>query len=189
MKIGLPVIVAIAGILGAALGVGGRIALSPGAESPPASVKDPGDAKSDAAAAQVSPHQSAAADEKGHRGAEKHDKSHKEQHVQAGSYFKFSRQFVAPVVRDGGPEALIVLDVVLELSPESAEAYYSIEPKLRDAVLRALLTQSGKGELKGMLSDPALLEATREAILTNVQGIIGDNARSILLLDVAYQPF
>lgn len=107
----------------------------------------------------------------------------------APSFFKFSRQFVAPVIRDSGPQALMILDVMIELSPEDDEGLYANEPKLRDAVLRALLAQSGKGELQAMLTDPALLESTRAAVLQNVREVIGDRAQAILLLDVAYQPF
>ncbi len=104
-------------------------------------------------------------------------------------YFKFSRQFVAPIVSSGEPKAMMILDVMIELSPEADDAIYADEPKLRDAVLKALLAQSANGELPDMLSDPELLESTRRAVLQNVREVIGEEARSVLLMDVGYQPF
>jgi len=105
------------------------------------------------------------------------------------SFFKFSRQFVAPVVRDGRPEAMVILDVVLELSPTASEGFFSNEPLLRDAVLRALLTVSGRGDLTVMREDKNLFEELRAAILQNVKEVVGDDVRAVLLMDVAYQPF
>jgi len=105
------------------------------------------------------------------------------------AYFKFTRQFVVPVVLNGEPKAMMIMDVVVEMAPGADEGLYSREPKLRDAVLRALLAQSGNGELPLMLSNPELLEATRGAILHNIQEVIGDEALAVLLMDIAYQPF
>ncbi|MFN0024054.1 MAG: hypothetical protein ACKVS5_09145 [Parvularculaceae bacterium] len=107
----------------------------------------------------------------------------------SSSYFKFSRQFVAPVVIDGSPKAMIILDVVVELAPGAETTLYADEPKLRDAVLRALLTQSSNGALASMLQEPALLETTRAAIFKNIHALVGDDAVSVLLMDVGYQPF
>lgn len=105
------------------------------------------------------------------------------------AYYKFSRQFVVPIVVDGRPQAMMVLDVVIALSKEADGGEYSDEPRLRDAVLRALLAQAGAGELQGMLSEPQQLERTRAAILAQVRNVMGENAQSALLMDVAYQPF
>jgi hypothetical protein len=187
MKLGLPFIVVIAAIVGAGAGAGVRIALpqsAPGLNSDSAADNEEPSAPEAVEQKRGGTPNHPETDEKKKSG----DGKHKQQAV-AGAYFKFSRQFVAPVVRDGAPAAMIVLDVMLEMSPDAAAGNYANEPKLRDAVLRALLTQSANGELKGMLSDPSLLEATREAILKNVQEVIGDQALAVLLLDVAYQPF
>ena len=188
-KLGLPIVVAVWAVLGAAAGAGFRLVLPPSGPAPKSALVNTGDNESGSAPAQTNSDQAAAREKQKRSNDIRKDGSDNKLPAESGSYFKFSRQFVAPVIGDGGPEAMIVLDVVLELSPNSADSHYSIEPKLRDAVLRALLSQSGKGELKGMLSDPSSLEATRQAIFANVRDIIGDNARSVLLLDVAYQPF
>jgi flagellar protein FliL len=187
-KLKLPIIIALSAVVGGGAGAGLRLAVP----------SDKGDSLSGG------PHGEASAPNSG--GAE-HAKSPKRSSKEnlprkdpdgekkgakaeeAATFFKFSRQFVAPVVRDGKPEAMIVLDVVIEMSPEVSDSLYSSEPRLRDAVLRALLAQSGSGELQGMLNDPAMLEATRDAVLKSVQEVVGENARAVLVMDVAYQPF
>ncbi len=184
MKVGFPVTLAVAGALGAVTGVGIRVASAPLNSSDIL-----GQAELEPKATNANLRLAEAPNQEETKKVKKRKEADKKEKAESVSYFKFSRQFVAPIVRDGAPEAMIVLDVVLELSPESAESHYAIEPKLRDAVLRALLAQSGKGDLKRMLSDPSLLEETREAILAGVREIIADDAQAVLLMDVAYQPF
>ncbi len=105
------------------------------------------------------------------------------------AYFKFGRQFVAPIVEDGRPKAMLILDVIIELSPGSGDSVYADEPRLRDAVLRALLAQGANGDLAAIFSEPSLLEAARAAVLKEVRGVIGNDAKSILLMDLGYQPY
>ncbi len=172
-------IVGAATLVGAASGAGLKfVAPMPAAKSQ-ALVADP---------ATGEPREDAARETKPVKRGKKND--HKDKAAPASSnYFKFSRQFVAPVVIDGLPKAMIILDVVIELAPGAETTLYDDEPKLRDAVLRALLTQSSNGALAAMLQQPALLETTRAAILENIRAVAGDDALSVLLMDVGYQPF
>lgn len=178
----MPVIIAAAALVGAGGGAGVRM-LAKGDPAPQAHDETPpaqnNDHSGEDAAAPTIPREN-----KGKSGGAKHAKS-----AEPAAYFKFSRQFVAPIVNDAEPAALMILDVMIELSPESGESIYADEPKLRDAVLKALLAQSANGDLRSMLTSPDRLEATREAILENVRTIIGDDAKAILLMDVGYQPF
>lgn len=178
----MPVIIAAAALVGAGGGAGARL-LANGDPAPPAHDQTPPAHKKvesdEGAAAPAIP-----ADNKGKRTDAKHSKN-----AEPAAYFKFSRQFVAPIVNDAEPAALMILDVMIELSPGSGESIYADEPKLRDAVLKALLAQSANGDLRSMLTSPDRLEATRDAILANVRTIIGDDAKAILLMDVGYQPF
>ena len=187
MKLGLPVIVVIGAVVGAGAGAGVRFALAQGA--PDAASEFAAEKEQHSAPEAVERKKGEASSQTKKDGKKKSGDSEHKQQSAAGAYFKFSRQFVAPVVREGAPAAMIVLDVMLEMSPDAAAGNYANEPKLRDAVLRALLAQSANGELRCMLSDPSQLEATREAILTSVQEVIGDQVQAVLLLDVAYQPF
>ncbi len=179
MKIKHLLIVGVATLLGAGSGAALKIVapMAPGKSNPVGDEHAPDELDKDAAP-KLKPIESA-----------KKTKSKSKTAQPSAAYFKFSRQFVAPVVSDGAPEAMIILDVVIELAPGAESTFYADEPKLRDAVLRALLTQSSNGALAAMLQQPALLETTRAAILENIRAVAGDEALSVLLMDVAYQPF
>lgn len=107
----------------------------------------------------------------------------------APTYMKFSRQFVAPVMRNGVPAAMMILDVNVEMDPALSESAYAKEPRLRDAVLRVLLRLSSDGSLGDLFSDPDVLEEARSQILNEVRGVIGDGAQAILIMDVGYQTY
>lgn len=112
---------------------------------------------------------------------------HGEAKPEAAAYMKFSRQFVAPIVIGGEPEAMMILDVNIEIDPGLGDSIYAEEPKLRDAVLRVLLRQGSDGSLGSIFADPAVLEETRAQILEEARAIIGEGARSVLIMDVGYQ--
>ncbi len=193
----LPIVAAAAALVGAVVGIGTGVGMRflTQAAPPPGEIATAGAPHAATEKERVAKSSAKAPDKK------KKAKDHaamdetlnsSDQHGSSGpapNYFKFSRQFVAPIVTDGEPRAMMVLDVVIELSPEADEGLYASEPSMRDAVLRALLAQSGEGELQSMLANPELLESTRAAILENVRDVVGDEARSVLLMDVAYQPF
>ena len=105
----------------------------------------------------------------------------------AAVYMKFSRQFVTPIVAEGRPTAMMILDVNIEIDPSLADTIYAEEPRLRDGVLKALLRQSGAGRLGSIFADPAVLEETRREILEELRAIVGDGAKSVLIMDVGYQ--
>lgn len=104
-------------------------------------------------------------------------------------YMKFSRQFVTPIVKAGRPTAMMILDVNIELDPSISDVAYSEEPKLRDAVLRVLLRQAGEGRLSEIFQDSTVLEETRAQLLIELRKLIGDEVRSVLIMDVGYQSF
>lgn len=187
MKLKFLVLVAASAVAGVAAAFGLRLALpsDTGAKAQLA----PGSGMENAANHPDAGEEPEAAVNDSSRKRESQGEKGKAKRAQEPSYFKFSRQFVAPIVRDGRPEAMMVLDVVLELSPTAGEELFSNEPLLRDAVLRALLAQSGRGDLRRMLEDQSLLEATRAAILQSVKEVAGEEVRAVLLMDLAYQPF
>jgi hypothetical protein len=198
MKLPPVIIVAVAALAGVGGGAGLRAYTGPG-EKPEASAAPGGESAEEHAGESAEKIADATPKKEAHATADKHDKEKKKPKKKAddkhgekpgnAAYFKFSRQFVAPIVKDGEPKAMMILDVMIELSPEADEAIYADEPKLRDAVLKALLAQSASGALPEMLTDPALLETTRSAVLANVREVIGEDARAVLLMDVGYQPF
>jgi hypothetical protein len=177
MKLNLTILMAIGGVLlGAGAGVGARLFL--GQTPTPEEVAG----ASDHAAAQKDAH----ADEPKKKGGK--SKGHGEEKKEEKHYFKFSRQFVVPVLVNGSPGATMVLDVLIEMKP-GFEDLYSDEPTLRDAVLRALLRKTSEGALGRIFAEPELMEALRAEILAEVDQATDGAAQSILVLDIGYQAY
>lgn len=103
------------------------------------------------------------------------------------AYMKFSRQFVAPVINNGAPIGMMILDVNIEIDPSIGQSAYAEEPRLRDAVMAVLLRQGAKGRLRDIFSDPAVLDETKAEILAASRPILGNGARSVLIMDIGYQ--
>ncbi|MEO0398786.1 MAG: hypothetical protein AAF224_05110 [Pseudomonadota bacterium] len=107
--------------------------------------------------------------------------------VDGVGYFKFSRQFVVPIIGEGGVGSLVILDLNLEMSREAAEAFYFREPKFRDALMQELLDLANQGRFQGRLTDRRNLDAIRVNLLAAVQDIAGDAVKEVLILDIMRQ--
>jgi len=105
----------------------------------------------------------------------------------AAAFLKFSRQFITPVISGGEPVGMMVLDVNIELDPSISQSAYGQEPRLRDAVMGILLRQSANGKLRELFRDPTILDETKADILAASRAVLGDGARSVLILDIGYQ--
>lgn len=187
MKLNLTIILAGAGlVLGGGAGVGARMFLAPAQgshEAPEAADADQAsepaaDHAAEPAAAHAEAPKKKGGKSKGHGGEKKEEKH----------YFKFSRQFVVPVLVNGSPSATMVLDVLIEMKP-GFEDLYSDEPALRDAVLRALLRKTAEGALARIFAEPAMMEALRAEILAEVDRATHGAAQSILVIDIGYQSY
>lgn len=105
------------------------------------------------------------------------------------AYLKFSRQFYTPIVVSGRPVGLMIMDVIIELDPSFGNSGYPEEPIVRDAIVRVLLKEAGEGRLAKIFADSTALEATRAELLRETRAIIGEGARSVLIVDVGYQSY
>ncbi|NOX93995.1 MAG: flagellar basal body-associated FliL family protein [Alphaproteobacteria bacterium] len=103
------------------------------------------------------------------------------------SYMKFSRQFIVPVIRHNGVGSLVALDINLELSASADENVYLQEPKLRDAMLSALLRLSNEGAFNAKLLQPENMEEIRDSLFTSAQSILGEDVTGVLILNMARQ--
>ena len=135
-------------------------------------------------------------DKKGH-GGDDHGKKDKKKgsHAkddghgdgEAYGFLKFGRQFIVPVIENNGTNALMIIDINLEVAPSATEIAYSQEPKLRDALLRALLTASNDGLFSAQLIEGDNLEVIRSRLLKAVRKILDDDVSQVLILSVARQ--
>lgn len=100
---------------------------------------------------------------------------------------KFSRQFVVPVLHDDGQSALVVFDIGIEVPPGASEGLYEFEPRLRDALLSALLKLSNEGIFDNEFFNEGNLSVLRSSLRDAAKSIIGDDAEQILILNIARQ--
>lgn len=133
-----------------------------------------------------------AADDHGEKKKEKkggHGGGHGKEDATDTVYMKFGRQFVVPIVENGRPRAMMIMDINIEVSNELGETVYAYEPRLRDALLSHLIMRAGEGDLPQMLEDTERMEETKAELLVIARGIIGDGALEVLLQDVGIQNY
>ncbi len=172
----LPIIVILVGaIIG---GGGGYFAKTLTANAAPSESHDEASSGHDAA-------------DKGHGKKDKKKKGGHgaEEDTGATSYMKFGRQFVVPVVERGRPKSMVILDINIEVDNTLNESVYTLEPRLRDALLSRLLGLSSQGMLPQLLEDVEKMDATKAALLETSREIIGDAAVGVLILDVGIQSY
>lgn len=104
-------------------------------------------------------------------------------------YLKFSRQFVVPVVRRGRPKSMVILDLNLEVDSSLDEGMYTLEPRLRDALLSRLLGLASEDMLPQMLEDVEKMDYMKAALLETSREVMGDAALNILIIDLGIQQY
>lgn len=112
-----------------------------------------------------------------------------EEDVGGVTYMKFSRQFVIPVIRRGKPKSMVILDINIMVDNSLNEGAYSLEPRLRDAILTRLLGLAGEDMLPQMLEDVEKMQYMKAALLETSREIMGDAALDVLILDLGIQSY
>ena len=103
------------------------------------------------------------------------------------AFYKFSREFVIPIMRRGQVESLVILHISLETDQSTADDLFSEEPKLRDIIMTTLIALSNDGRTLEDLTSVNNYETIRAMILMNLQDAISDRIRNVLIVDVAKQ--
>ena len=125
--------------------------------------------------------------------AEKKDAKKKSDSYDSGGssgdsvYYKFSREFVVPIMRGGQVESLVILHISLETDEATSDDLFSEEPKLRDNIMTTLIELSNDGRTLIELTDVSNYETMRSMILMNLQSAISDGIKNVLIVDVAKQ--
>ncbi len=102
-------------------------------------------------------------------------------------FLKFGRQFIVPVVSNSGVNSLVILDINLELPSGAAETAYSREPKLRDALLSAMLVLSNEGAFNEGMLEQENVDHIRARLLTAAQSILDEDVKEVLIVSMAKQ--
>jgi hypothetical protein len=201
MKKLMPVVIALAGVLG---GTGAGFFLRPAADAGKAAeAKDHGaeagpvaegghgaeDGHDEAAPDGHDAALEKAAPADGHAG-EAADEAHADDHGETSNvpdYVKLSNQFVVPVVEGGRVAAMVILSLTLEVPPGASEGIYAREPKLRDAFLQVLFDHANAGGFRGAFTDGANLILLRRALLEVGQKVSDGVVKDVLIADIVRQ--
>ena len=103
------------------------------------------------------------------------------------AFMKFSRQFIVPVVQSNGVNALVMLDINLEVAASATDAAYAQEPKVRDALLSTLLQLSTEGAFNARFTDQGNIDAVRARLLEAAKTVLHDDVHEVLILSIARQ--
>jgi len=137
---------------------------------------------------------SASANSEGHvekadtHGAKKPKKdSHGKPPSSAVVYYKFSREFVVPLMRDNRVDSLIILNINLEADSKVSQELFSMEPKLRDNIMTTLIMLSNDGTTFESFGDVESYETIRSMVALNLKNVIASGIQNVLILDIAKQ--
>lgn len=103
------------------------------------------------------------------------------------TYYKFSREFVVPVIEDKRVDSLVILNLNLEVDSAVADELYAIDPKLRDNIMTTLVSLSNDGDAMVSITDPANYELIRATVLENLRVLVPHGLENVLILDMAKQ--
>ncbi|EEE38135.1 hypothetical protein RKLH11_1976 [Rhodobacteraceae bacterium KLH11] len=127
------------------------------------------------------------ADEEPKAGKTEKSKSEKSDTSDAHEYLKLTKQFIVPVVTDDEISALVTMSLSLEVRPGIAEAFYDVEPKLRDRFLQVLFDHANTGGFDGAFTRSDNLAVLRNALLEVAQKDLGQDVSQVLIMSVSRQ--
>ena len=103
------------------------------------------------------------------------------------SYMKFKRQFVIPIMDRDKIQSLVIMNINLELDKDAPQSAYTLEPKLRDAIMRELLALSHTGAFSDDLTSTETYNKLRNSLLTASQAVMKKGVKNVLILDLMRQ--
>ncbi len=102
-------------------------------------------------------------------------------------YFKFSREFIVPIIRQGRVDSLVILNLSLEADSSIGQKLFEMEPKLRDNIMTTLITLSNDGTTFESMTDVENYETIRSMVLMNLQSVVSTGIENVLIMDLAKQ--
>ncbi len=117
----------------------------------------------------------------------KPDKSKKDDKADAYEYLKLTKQFVVPVVAADEITALVTMTLSLEAQPGLEDAFYEMEPKLRDGFLQVLFDHANSGGFDGAFTTSDNLAVLRNSLLEVAKKDLGQDVSRVLIMSVSRQ--
>lgn len=102
-------------------------------------------------------------------------------------YYKFQQQFVVPVVKQGKMRRMVIMSLAL-VAPETLRPdLVKHEPKLRDALLRAMFDHATLGGFDGNFTENGPMAQLYERLLQASRAVVGTTVSEVLILEIARQ--
>jgi flagellar FliL protein len=102
-------------------------------------------------------------------------------------FYRFSREFVVPMLENGRVSSLVILNISLEIDPAISTRLFSIEPALRDSIMTTLIALSNDGRTFESITKLENYESLRAMVLMNLQTVVPDGIHNVLIMDMARQ--
>ena len=102
-------------------------------------------------------------------------------------YYKFTREFVVPIIRNGRVSSLVILNLNLEADASMGRKLYDMEPKLRDNIMTTLITLSNDGTTFESMTSVKNYESIRSLVLQNLGSVVKEGITNVLIADLAKQ--
>jgi flagellar basal body-associated protein FliL len=103
------------------------------------------------------------------------------------AYYRFSREFIVPLIDNGRVSSLVILNINLEVDSAASQNLFSMEPALRDNIMTTLITLSNDGRTFESISSIENYESLRAMILMNLKKLVPTGINNVLILDMARQ--
>jgi len=102
-------------------------------------------------------------------------------------FVKLERQFIVPVMADQKVAAMAIVGLSVEVAPGHVEDVLSREPRVRDALLRVLFDHAYSGGFNGDFTAEYVLRDLRRNLLTATCKVAGPNVRDVLVEEIMRQ--
>jgi flagellar protein FliL len=107
--------------------------------------------------------------------------------AEPAEYVKLDRPFVVPVMQDERIVALVVATLSIETPPGTAADVTAREPRLRDSLLRAMFDHAYAGGFTGDFTADYVMRDLRKGLLVAARTVVGPQVRDVLVVDIMRQ--
>jgi flagellar FliL protein len=105
----------------------------------------------------------------------------------ASEFFRFERPFIVPIMVNQRVASLLVVSLSVEVGPGQLDPVTAREPRLRDALLRALFDHAYAGGFNGDFTADYVMRDLRRGLLVAARKAAGDGIRDVLVVDIMRQ--
>ncbi len=164
MKIVIPALLAIVGLLGGA--AGGHF---------------------------LKPHEEVKKEGHAEAGADKHGTEHEETHEAEAKdaakhdFARLNKQFVVPIVKEAEISSLVIMSLTLEVDLGATDMVFAVEPKLRDVFLQALFLHAQSGGFDGVFTSGEAMKDLRAGLKSAAKKVLGAPLHDVLVTEIIRQ--